>query len=168
MAEEKLAEMETWEIQVPGSTWVWIYDRRSQGYDQKRVSGRRGPKRVTLTREEREYNEELAHEDSQHLNPFRNGTLARVVDGEKVDAVTDDDLRVYLSLDGEAAFKEAVEEIDLELTIRRLLNLAAVEGRMFQVEILRDVVDERYRVGGTQPTVEEMYSSGELERTRLS
>jgi hypothetical protein len=159
---------ETWEIQIPGTARVWVRDRRFGTYQPKKVSGK-GPKRITLSRDEREYNQELVPEENERHNPWTNGTLVQIVGGTKQGELTDEALRAYLELESEEAFTEAVSDIDIELTLRRLIGFAATDGRMWQVTILRELIDERYRVGGTQRTVQEMYDEGELDRsTRLS
>lgn len=169
--EQKL-EHETWEIQIPGQVRIWTMDRRHGGYVTKPVNGRRGksPRRITLTRDEREYNQELVPPENRHLDPFLNGALVRVIGDEKVGDLTDEALIQYLELLSEEAFQEAIEDIEFELTHRRLLELAANQGRMWQVEALRVLVDQRYPVpaGGTQRTVEEMFNDGEFGATRLS
>lgn len=169
---ETATETEIWEIQVPGQVRVWVMDRRLGTYVSKPINGAPGksPKRITLTRAEREYNQELVPSEKRQHDPFLNGSLVRIVDGEKQGDLTDEALMQYLELTTEETFQEAIEDIDIELTHRRLLSLAANHGRMWQVEALRTLVEERYPVpaAGTQRTVEEMFQDGEFGATRLS
>ena len=170
--QEQKVEMETWEIQIQGRAWVWVWDRRENGYVQKAINGAKGkaPKRITMTKEEREYNPEIIPPENAKHDPFQNGTLARVEDGQRVGELTDDAINSYLELETEGAFTEAITDIEYELTHRRLLAFAAQHGRMWQVEALRDLIEERYPVpaAGTQPVVAQMYQEGEFGETRLS
>ena len=153
MTDTDTAPMETWEIQTAGALTVWKRDKRSGDYRKERVAAT-GPKRLRLSRDDREYNQELIPEENAHLDPFTNGMLAQVV-GKKLVGITREEIIGLLEIKDEA-FVRAIAEIDNELTIRRLLELAESDGTVAQVAALREVIDERYRVGGTQRTVREM------------
>lgn len=155
--------LETWEIQVPGTIYVLKLDRRRDEYEKVRLNGTKGPKRVTLTRDDRKYNQEQIRPEYRQHDPFANGALAQVVDGELV-GITDVELGEMLQIREMDEFEEFVSSIDNELTARRLLAVARTEGTMAQYEVVRDHIDDNWKVGGTQPTVEEMFaesSSGE-------
>lgn len=172
MSVEALEATETWEIQIPGSIRIWVMDRRHGGYVTKAVNGRRGkgPRRITLTKDERLYNQELVPQENRRFDPFLNGSLVQIVDGKKQGDLTDEAIGAYLELESESAFSEAINDIRGELTHRRLLTLAAHKGRMWQVEMLRELIEDRYPVpaAGSQPVVDQMYAEGEFGATRLS
>lgn len=154
--------LETWEVQVPGTVYVLKLDRRKDEYVKTRLNGTKGPKRVTLTRDDRKYNQEQVRPEYAQHDPFQNGAMAQVIDGELV-GITDVELGDMLSVRGEE-FDELVASLDNELTARRLMGVAKTEGTVAQYEAIRDYIDERWKTGGTQPTVEEMFaeaSSGE-------
>lgn len=166
--EQKRTTFETWELQVAGAVWVFRKDGRSGEYRQMKLSGRTGPKRVTLTVDDREYYQSRLRDDRQHYDVFTNGSLVQIDDkGNKVGELTDELLGKVLDLEGEA-FEEAVVEIDLELTMRRLYELAQREATVPKVEFIRSIIDERYRVGGTQRSVREMFEDGEVDRLTIS
>lgn len=155
--------LETWEVQVPGTIYVLKLDRRKDEYVKTRLNGTRGPKRVTLTRDDRKYNQEQVRPEYVKHDPFQNGALAQVVDGELV-GITDVELSEMLQVREMADFTDLVSSIDNELTARRLLAVARTEGTLQQYEVVRDHIEDNWKVGGTQPTVEEMFaeaSSGE-------
>lgn len=159
---------ETWEVVVPGGIRVWKLSRRTGEYETVRVHGTKGPKLLRITKDERLYNQELIPEESKQHDPFENGSMVRVEGQERI-GVTDEDLQTYLEIGDVDVFIEALEDIaDKELIMRRLYRLAETEGTMAQVEAIRDVLDERYRVGGTQPTVQEMMEDGDNKGEILS
>lgn len=166
--EEELAQQETWEIQVKGGVSLWKKNRRTNEYARVKANGHRGPKRLTLTVDDRLYNEELIPDEAEHLNPFTNGTLALVKGRSLVGDLTTEKIREYLALDDEEVFREAVQEMDLELTVRRLKEMADQDGKIWQVEIVRDVLEQNWPIGGTQPTVMEMLRESEDGGTQLT
>lgn len=151
---DKTKIIETWEAQTEATAWVYTYDKRVGEYRLTRVGGPNGSRRLRISTADREYNEALIPDENQELNPFRNGRLRRI--DAQSDVITDDDLRKLLETRGTEEFRELVSHIDGELTVRRLLELAAVEGTVPQVEVLRELIDDRYRVGKSQRTVLEM------------
>lgn len=163
---DKKKIQETWEIQVKGTVFVYRYDARQGTYVQVRVNGSgQAPKRVTITQDDREYYESLVPAEKEHLNPFTNGMLSQVVNGE-LTGLTDEALAEALTIEDDESFREYVGEITNELTARRLFELAKVKGRLVQYEIVRDHIDEHWRVGGTQATVAEMFDSDEFKTVR--
>lgn len=151
-------EMEIWEITIPGSVFVSVRDPRVPGgWKQTSVSGT-GNKKLTLSKDEREFNEEQIPDENIHLNPFRNGALV-CRQGELAEAkqYTDAELADLLDLN-DAAFEEAFKALPTEVLHRRLLAIAEKRATVTQFTLLKDFVDEKYRVGGTQRTVREMES----------
>jgi hypothetical protein len=81
----------------------------------------------------------------------------------------DDDLASIIGLEDDGLFEEEVAGIPLELTLRRLLDLAERSATVPRYTFIRDLIDERYKVGGTQRSVQEMIDAGEnLSGFRLS
>lgn len=145
---------ETWEAQTNSTIFLYKKDRRSGDWKSERVGGPNGKARIRLTVEEREYNQEMIPEENAHLDPFKSGRLVRV-DAVSEGIATREDLVALLS-SNEEDFPLVVEDIEDELTMRRLLEVAATDGRMWQVELLRDEIDDRYSVAKSQRAVLEM------------
>jgi hypothetical protein len=170
---EKLVEV--WEIIIPGTVWVWTYDRRNDKYQKQRVGGRGGggSKRLQISVDDRRFNQQQVVDEMRGYDPFTNGSLRRI-SGPDLDPeedylltdkyhLTDDQLRGLLEVKDEAIFGDEVREIESELILRRLLAVAEKDGTVWQFELLRALVEERYPVGGTQKTVREMMASNELQ-----
>lgn len=165
MAHDSDSDIEVWQCQIPGSVWVWVRDpREPTGYRQQKVSGQTRAK-LRISTEDRIFNQEQIPEENRHLDPFTNGTLAKVVDG-KPEGLTDDKLKALLELD-EPAFRAKVEAIDSELTARRLDAIAKEHGKVWQYEVTHEHVIANWRAGGTQATVEEMLAETEGSGTLL-
>jgi hypothetical protein len=156
---------ETWEIVTPGTVYVHTWSAQKKTYVPTRVGGRGGTRRLQITTEDREYNEDLIIEENVHRNPFRNGTLRRVDAGapkSERKEWTNDDFREMLGIREPELFREALAEVENdELLVRRLKVLADKEGTVPQLEQIRDIIERRYKVGGTQKTVAEMMAAGE-------
>jgi hypothetical protein len=153
--------IEVWEVQTPSTVYVYQRDPRDPtGYRQTRVGGPNGTKRLRITTDDREFTEEQILEENTQLNPFRNGALKRVDGGDNAGIVTDEDLAELMTLEPEV-FREAVGEMDSELTVRRLYELVQRSGTVVQAEIVRDIIEDRWKVGGTQKTVREMIDAQE-------
>jgi hypothetical protein len=167
--------IETWEIQTEGTVWVWIYDRREDRYVKQRVGGRQGgSKRLHISTDDRRYNQEQIVDEMKGSDPFLNGAL-RLVSADKPEDLdttyhlTLQDLQSLLEVRDLDLFEEEVRGITSELTLRRLLEVAETHGTVGQLNYIREVVTERYKVGGTQRTVQEMIEAGEkLSGTQLS
>lgn len=157
--------VETWETTGEGTVWVWVYDKREDRYVSQRVGGRAGSRRLRIRRDDRKYNQEQVVEENKQHDPFTNGMLRLVEGGDETVNTqyhwTLDDYQQLLNLKDEDTFKSEVEEIDSELIIRRLKEVAEKHGQLWQVDFLRDLIEERYRVGGTQKTVQQMIDAGE-------
>lgn len=150
---------EIWESTTGGVTWVHVKDPRNpEGWVQKKVGGK-GTQRVTLSVEEREFNQELIAYESQHLDPFTNGLLVRIQpkDVERGDSeLTDADLIALLGLDNDDLFASELDGIRSEVVVRRLLELSKKHASMMRHEVIQNLVDDRYKIGKTQKVVKEM------------
>lgn len=149
---------EIWETTTGGTTYVNVKDPRNpDGWTRRRVGGK-GSKRITLTVEEREFNQELIQYENEHLDPFTNGLLVRISpkDVERGDnEKTDDQLIELLALSDDDAFQAVLESIKSEVVIRRLLELSKKHGSMLRHESIQYVVDDRYHIGKTSQVVRE-------------
>jgi hypothetical protein len=154
--------LELWECITAGTVIVWTWDAGRKDYRTVSVNGTGGPKRLRISAEDREYNQSLIADDRRGLDPFTNGRLALVVDGQVTGVITNADLHEMLKIRDEAAFTEALQHVaGDELIIRRLKDVAEHDGTISQYEAVRQVVLDRYHVGGTQRTVAEMIEAGE-------
>ena len=167
--------IETWEITTEGTVWVLVSDPRDpSGFKKQRVGGRAGgSRRLRLSTDDRRYNEEQIVNEMMHHNPFRNGLL-RLIDQKHQDDVvttyhlTSDDLATILDIRDEKMFEEAVQGITSELVIRRLAALGEKSATMGQLNYIKDVIEDRYKVGGTQRAVQEIFDDSKSGGIRLS
>ena len=170
MTDEKT--LERWESTTPGVTiWVWVYDKREDKYKKQRVGGRAGSKVLTIRRDDRIYNQEVVVEENKHLDPFTNGLL-RLIDGstEGVETkyhLTTEDLQKLLDIRDTELFKTEIEEIDSELILRRLKDVCEKHGAVWQLEFLRDLIEDRYKVSGTQRAERDVYSGAKESDTAI-
>lgn len=165
---EKITE--TWEITGEGTAWVWVKDPREGKMIKQRVGGRAGGSRkLHITPDDRRFNEEQVIEEMEQHNIFKNGTLRFVsaTDGSKpadVDTsnqLTEMDMSQLLEIRDEDLFREEVTSLSSELVVRRLKNLAEKNGTITQNAVLEELIEERWKVGGTQRTVQELIDAGE-------
>lgn len=162
-------DTETWELQTAGTVWIWVKDPKERnGWKKQRAGGSGGSKRVHITAEERRHNEEQVVDENQAThNIFRNGALMRVDKGAPADDIdtryhlADDDLRALIQVRDLALFSEELSSINSELIIRRLKAIADVDGTMAQVNEIDNLIEMRYKAGGTQRTVQELIDAGE-------
>lgn len=168
------AIIETWEIAFPGTVWVWVYDRREDVYKKQAVGGRQGSKSIHLTRDDRKYNQELIPDENRHLDPFTNGCLRLLGSADRDESLdvrnhySRDDLIAMFEVRDPDLFTEAMQTLASEVVLRRLQGLADDHGTVTQGAILRDLITERFPVGGTQRTVREMMEAGErIGATRI-
>lgn len=162
--------IETWEITGEGTAWVWVRDPREGKMVKQRVGGRAGGSRkLHITTDDRRFNEEQVIEEMEEHNIFRNGTLRFISasDGSQPNDVdtsaqlTEADMAALLEIRDEDLFREEVTALNSELVVRRLKNLAEKGGTMAQNEVLTDLIEARWKVGGTQRTVRELIEAGE-------
>lgn len=159
---------ETWEITTGGKVYVWVKDpREANGYRKQVIGGRQGgSRRITISTDDRRFNQDQVAWGNEGLDVFRNGML-RKVDQVHVDDVdltnqyTSEQLSAIFSIRSEKKFLEKIEGITSELVLRRLFSVGEVEGTMAQVEALRNLIEVRYPIGGTQRAVKE-FLEGEL------
>lgn len=150
---------EVWEVTNESTVWVHVKDPRVPGgWSQKRVGGR-GTKKVTLTVEEREFNQELISEEYQHLDPFTNGIMIRthpktVTRGEY--ELTDDDLVTLLRAEGDEDFEKVLKSIESEVVVRRIFALAEKHATVTRYNVIQSLIDQRYRIGKTSKVVKEI------------
>lgn len=168
MADDESKVIETWETTTEGTVWVWKKDARENKYVEQRVGGRQGgSKRVHITRDDRRFNQEQVVDEMKEHDVFTNGQLVLVSAdrAEDIDAtyhLTTDDLTRLLEIKDDALFEQEVSDVKSELILRRLREVAESKGTVAQLEFIRDLISERYRVGGTQRTVREMMAAGEM------
>jgi len=162
--------IETWEITGEGTAWVWVKDPREAKMVKQRVGGRAGGSRkLHISTDDRRFNEEQVIEEMAAHNIFRNGTLrfisatdgSQPVDLAQTAQLTEEDMAALLEIRDEDLFRDEVKDIDSELIIRRLKNLAEKDGTMAQNEVLTEIIESRWKVGGTQRTVRELIEAGE-------
>lgn len=165
--------IETWESVIPGTVYVWLYDRRDDRYIKQGVGGR-SSKRLHISRDDRKYNQELIPVENVQHDPFTNGAL------KFVEAATRDetlDMRYHLDKsDLEQLFKvrdvnlflEGIKDIESELVLRRLADMAEDHATVTQNEALKDLIRERYPIGGSQPSMkEELEAEQRMAGTRM-
>lgn len=166
---------EMWECTTEGSVWLWVTDARDGGYRKQKFGGPTGgTKRVRITIDDRRYNQELVIDQEPEADPFRNGLLrlvskAVVPDIDSEAHLTDEELAGLLEMRDLEVFQEAATSIKRELPLRRLKAMAETRGTQEQNGYLDELLRERYPIGGTQPTVQEMIDEEEKSSgTRLS
>lgn len=150
---------ETWESTTGGVVWVQVKDPRHQGGWRTQKVGGKGTKRLSISVEEREFNQELIPYENEHLDPFRNGILVRThpKGGERGQfELTDAELIEMLQIGDDALFQEAYRSIGSEVVLRRLLKLAEKHTNMLRLQDIQGYVDDRYRSGKTSQVVKEM------------
>lgn len=159
--------IETWQITTEGTVWVSKMDPREGKYVKQRVGGRQGgSKTLHISADDRRFNQEQVVEEMRDHDPFTNGALIlisadRAEDIDSTYHLSAEDLAQLLKVKDPDLFKDEVTGIRSELILRRLKDLAETEATVAQLETIRDIIDERYKVGGTQRTVREMIEAGE-------
>lgn len=145
--EKKLVEI--WEAQTVSNIMVWKQDRRTDSWTQERVGGPNGPKRIQLTTDEREYNQELVPEENATFDPFGNGMLL-CVQGPLAEEhaktkyqKTDAQLIEMLALDLDA-LAESLEGFESESFLRRLLDVAFKNATAEKHEYIKNLVDSKF------------------------
>lgn len=157
--------LEVWEVTGEFTVWVWKHDVRNPGHmDKVRAGGKAGgSKRLRLTTDERRYNEEQIVEENEGLNPFKNGLL-KLIDSGKL-AVDDIDetyhwgeeqFMAFFEIRDPNLFQEQAEEITSELIMRRLYMYGEKAATLDQIAVLKELIEDRYKSGGTQGTVQEI------------
>lgn len=159
--------METWEACTRATTWVNVWDRRNETYKAQRVGGRSGSRRLHISRDDRKFNQENIPEENKGLDPFTNGTLRLVETASRDETLetryhkTDDELREYLELRDPTVFREALSTIESKMMLHRILVITESEGTVAQLHEIRELIRERWPIGGSQRTYREMEEAGE-------
>lgn len=149
---------EIWEMTVPGRVHVEITNHRGRPQD---LTVRGVGQRLRLSTTDREIAQERIR-DTEH-DPFANGMLRRIDSGERLeqkskDELSDEDLQEVFSITGDE-FEAIVSNLS-ELNIRRMKGMAeAVDATSSQTAFLNKIIEERFPIGGTTPTYEEMMRS---------
>lgn len=151
---------EIWEVTTEGATWINVKDPRNpEGWVMKRVGGPGSTKRITLSVEEREFNQELVAYENQHLDPFANGLLIRVQPKDVKrgkNELSDAQLTELLEISSDDVFAEQLEAIQSEVILRRLIALAETKTSKARYEVIETLLDSRHHVGKTSRVVKEM------------
>lgn len=160
--------IETWEITFDGSVSVWVYDKREDTYRKQVVSRHSGSKLLHITRDDRKYNQELTPVENKHLDVFTNGQMRLL--GSSADRDENLDIRNHLSdeqlvemfeIRDPELFRDLLEVQTSEVILRRLASIADEHATVTQSEILRELIADRYPIGGTQRTVREMLEASD-------
>jgi len=163
------SEVEIWEATTLQTTWLNVFDHINGGWKQVRVGGGAGAsKRIQLSVIERRFNSDMVPEESMGLDPFSNGALI-CVQGEARTANQIDDAAIIALLTGpDEKFIASIDGIKSELLLRRILTISAKHATNERYTYLRDLIDQRYKVGGTQRAMRELYALGEAGRSAES
>lgn len=146
---------EIWELTVPGRIHVEVTNHRGRPQD---LSVEGVGSRLRLTTTDREIAQERIRDID--LDPFTNGTLMRIDSAARAenrarDELADSDLEEVFNLTG-GEFEGIVRELS-ETNVRRMHAMAVkVDATASQSGFLKKLLDERYPIGGTTPTYEEM------------
>ena len=161
------ALVESWEIAFAGTVWVWVYDRREEKFKKQAVGHRSGSKTLHITRDDRKYNQEQIPDENRHLDPFVNGQLRLLGSATRDESLdirnhfSNDELVTMFEVRDPELFTEAIDGLTSEVILRRLLSLSEEHGSLTQNNILRETIEKRWPIGGTQKTVREMIEAGE-------
>lgn len=160
MPDDDKQAQEIWESTTGGTIFLHVQDPRNpRGWVMKKVGGK-GSQRITLTVEEREFNQDqVAYENKEH-DPFTNGLLYRIQPKSAERSqyeVSDEELVTLLAAGEDEDFEADVRKISSEVILRRMLFLAERNATMWRHNLLRDVIDERFKIGKTQAVVREIF-----------
>lgn len=145
---------EIWESTIPGRVSLTV--ENSQGRPQTLSIVGKGS-RLRVSEMDRELAEEIVR--SKENNPFRNGMLVRVDDGTghapSPEELADDDLKAIFDLD-QSDFQATVRELG-QVNVRRLKAMVTeVDASKSEIEFLDELIQQRWPIGGSMPTYEEM------------
>lgn len=151
---------EVWEMQLPGRVHIAVTNHLGRPAD-RTVQGKGSRLRIGTL--DRQLAEEMIRLPEN--NPFRNGTLVHLSGGpapvEDPNALSDSDLReIFAVHDGE--FAELIASLT-EVNVRRMKDMAkagkpkgGVDATVSQVQMIADLIEERWPIGGSTPTYDEM------------
>lgn len=170
MNDTDLSEVEIWESVTDAKVYVNVKDpMKPGGWAKKKISRVTGPKRLQISVEERRYNQDLVPDERVGNDPFSNGMLVCVQGKEKpANAMTDEELLDILNLEDDDLFQETIAGIDSEVLIRRMYGLSETKSTHARYLMIQEIVDTRYRVGGSQRVVTEMIEAGEVAASYLA
>lgn len=143
---------EIWELCVEGRVSLTVTN--SQGRPTQ-ISERGKGRRLRLTTEDRLLAQEQVRVGQN--DPFTNGMLVRVkAHGDAApDELSDDELTEIFQLSG-SDFENVVRDLS-EVNIRRIKAMCGpVDASTSQVKFVEDLIEERFAIGGTTPTYEDM------------
>jgi hypothetical protein len=149
---------ETWEATTDGTVWVQVKDPRVPGGWRVQKVGGKSRKKLNISVEEREFNQELVPEENAQHDPFQNGLLVRThpkAVERGPNELDDDALISVLAIDDDAIFEEAVASITSEVVLRRLAALGERHTNYHRLTILQGIIEARYSVGKTSRVVQE-------------
>jgi hypothetical protein len=153
---------ELWESTVAGSVWVNITNKRDEIEGFRIQAGQR----LRITKRDREMNQDRIR--AVKHDPFTNGMLKRLDADqnddprtETPDALTVEEILAIFAKTG-AQFERKVSSLS-EVPIRRMRDLAGdVDATQSQLAFLDKIIADRYSVGGTSPTYEELKRLGQV------
>jgi len=160
---DNLAEgEELWTSNVAGAIWVKVTNKRDEVEGLQITAGQR----LRITKRDREMNQDRIRDGKR--DPFTNGMLKRLDADQNLDARTAtpdalsvEEIMVIFSTTG-PQFERKVASLS-EVPIRRMRELAVdVDATQSQIKYLDDIIAERFAVGGTQPTYEELRVLGQV------
>lgn len=149
---------EIWELTVPGRVHVEVTNHRGRPQD---LTVKGVGSRLRLSTTDREITQERIR--SVEHDPFLNGTLRRIDSGAKesdrsADELSDEDLRGVFEMTG-PEFEDVVAALS-EVNIRRMKELAPkVDATASQTAFLAKIIQQRFPIGGSTPTYDEMMAA---------
>lgn len=150
---------ETWESTTGSQVWINVKDPRARdSWVQKSVGGK-GSQRITITVDERIFNEELVAFENLHLCPFRNGLLIRILPKGAERSrfeLNDEELLLLLQGGEDEQFEEDIDKVSSEVILRRLLFLAERNATKWRFETLERVIAEKFPIGKSSQVYREM------------
>jgi hypothetical protein len=153
---------ELWESAVAGQIWVNITNKRDEIEGFKVTAGQK----LRITKRDREMNQDRIRDGKR--DPFTNGMLRRIDKDQNTeprtetpDALSVEEIVTIFAKTG-TQFERKVQSLG-EIPIRRMFALIdEVDASQSQIKFLTDLITERYSVGGTQPTYEELKKLGQV------
>lgn len=150
---------EIWELNVPGRVHVEVTNHL--GHPTNRTVAGKGS-RLRISTMDRELAEEQIR-NAEH-NPFRNGMLMPVGGSADRDAaqLSDEDLASLFTDAKDKEFDEILSGLS-EVNVRRMAAMAQpVDASLSQSAMIKEQIENRWPIGGTTPTWEEMQQKPKL------
>lgn len=150
---------ETWEATTNGTTYVQVKDPRVPGGWRVQKVGGKSRKKLNISVEEREFNQELIPEENAKHDPFQNGLLVRTAPKSTEDRgpneLSDSQLLEILAVEDDNLFEETVRTVESEVIMRRLAILGKKATSYARLQIIEELIEQRYAVGKTSRVVKE-------------